>query len=59
MKDYIDQPREEIGESDLADIKEWIKDSLKEELPDCLANKWFIESVHFANMLDGIMEKIR
>lgn len=56
MKVYLDQPTEGGVE---ADIKKQIEDSLKENLPDCLANEWFIESVHFANMIDTIMEEIR
>jgi len=57
MKEYPNQP-ESMKTKDMAGIQLIIKKVLEEDLPDCRANQWFIESVHFANMLDKIMEEI-
>ena len=55
MKEYPNQPESTTGMNQMKDI---IKEVLEEDLPDCNTNEWFIESVHFANMLDKIMEEI-
>lgn len=35
-----------------------LKDVLTDNLPECEVNRWFITSVHFANMLDKIKEML-
>ncbi len=59
MQTYTDQPSEKLVDNiRLEKIKDVIQEVLEEELPECDINAWFIDSVHFANMLDRAMEKI-
>ena len=56
MNLYTDQPKEppevEIDESHITDI-------IKDSLPECRINEWFLESIYFANMVDEIVISIR
>ncbi len=56
MQRYPDQV--EASERDPGDISESIKALLKDKLPDCPTNDWFIKSVHFANLMDSICRLI-
>ena len=58
MKEYMDQPKEGKTVEESVNIIRWIEDSLKEDLPECPTNEWFIESIHFANMVDKIMKEL-
>lgn len=55
MRIYPDQPKMEMS---MEAIKDIIEDTITEELPECITNRWFLGSVGCANMLDKIMEKI-
>lgn len=57
MKDYPDQPyiiTKRSAEEDTG----FIIDFLKDELPTCETNEWFIESVHLANMVAKLVEEL-
>jgi len=59
MRVYDKQPTEEPEKSlDEKLIQSIIREILSQELPSCEVNKWFIETVHFANMTDKITREI-
>lgn len=58
MKEYSGQPENIKKPLTMEYIKKTIGEVLKEDLPDCEVNEWFIESVHFANMIDEITREI-
>jgi len=55
MRVYPDQPEVSVNDSK-EDFKRFILDCLSEDLPDCPTNRWFLESVNFANMVDSLVE---
>ena len=57
MRRYTEQPTEII--IGVGDVKAAIKEVIEEELPECSVNEWFVDSVHFANMIDKIIDKIQ
>ena len=57
MRVYPDQP-DDYGRISIPDFTRYIVDFLKEELPDCIINEWFIESIYFANMVDKLVEEL-
>jgi len=57
MRVYQDQP-DDYGRISIPDFTRYIVDFLKEELPDCITNEWFIESIYFANMVDKLVEEL-
>ena len=56
MRVYGEQPAEGKKESTVLDILEEV---IKDELPSCPVNAWFIDSLHFYNMLDKIVERLK
>ena len=58
MRIYSDLKQEDEKEKDMDEMKEIMLDILEDELPECTTNERFIESVHFANMVDKIMTRI-
>lgn len=57
MKEYAEQPQV-LSSCSEADLKSIIQSVLEEDLPDCVTNRWFVDSVNFANMIDKIVEKV-
>ncbi|KKN72662.1 hypothetical protein LCGC14_0409040 [marine sediment metagenome] len=55
MKEYPDQPEELLAPDSRRAL---IEDVLKDNLPECEINFWFIHSVYFANMIDEIARKV-
>ena len=58
MRTYLNQPEDDTPVASGEGIKNIIMEVLGEDLPDCSANEWFLESVNFANMVDKIMERM-
>ena len=52
MKTYPEQPPQDSS------TRENIEEILIEDLPDCSTNEWFIQSIHFANMVDRIVNRL-
>jgi hypothetical protein len=59
MRIYPDQPDEpEEVMLHPEPVARFIRDFLKEELPECRVNEWFLETVYFANMCDNLTEDL-
>jgi len=62
MTEYPDQPGEcEPAESDtmtMDELRTVLDAFIRDALPVCSTNDWFIDSVYFANMLDKIVDII-
>ena len=56
MKEYPGQPEER--NISCKTLSNSLMDILKDELPDCKVNEWFIATTHFANMVDKIVAKV-
>lgn len=54
---YPDQIKE-IGIVDRDYVRDVISGVLQDNIPEHPVNEWFIDSVHFANMVDKIVEEI-
>jgi len=57
MRVYQNQP-DDYGRISIPDFTRYIIDFLKQELPDCIINEWFIGSVDFANMVDKLVDEL-
>ena len=57
MRIYQNQP-DDYGRISSPDFTRYIVDFLKQELPDCIINEWFIGSVDFANMVDKLVDEL-
>ena len=57
MRVYQNQP-DDYGRISIPDFTRYIVDFLKQELPDCIINEWFIGSVDFANMVDKLVDEL-
>lgn len=56
MKEYPNQPDDRLINMD--EMRKSIEDVIKDTLPDCGVNRWFIPSTYFASMLDKIVKEI-
>jgi hypothetical protein len=60
MMKYPNQPTGKIvADVDLGQITRIISAVLEDRLPDCETNKWFIQTVHYPNMIGEIIRAIR
>ena len=57
MRVYQNQP-DDYGRISIPDFTRYIVDFLKQELPDCIINEWFIGSVDFVNMVDKLVDEL-
>lgn len=58
MKYYENAPGEGVINPDPKEVKDALMEELKEELPESEVNEWFIDSIHFANMIDKIVRRM-
>ena len=55
MRTYDNQPSDLLNKIALSNL---IMSELKDNLPNCKINEWFLDSCDFANMVDKIAEII-
>ena len=56
MRRYPDQPS--LVSIDVLDLENYILAFLKEELPQCDTNEWFLRSVHGANVAGKLANEL-